>query len=44
MNGHSNIDTVEATEHLKNILNVGKSETDTGNFFLCSIKLSFFNL
>ncbi|XP_055929956.1 enhancer of mRNA-decapping protein 4-like [Argiope bruennichi] len=29
MNGHSNIDTIEATEHLKNILNVGKSETDS---------------
>ncbi|GIY27632.1 enhancer of mRNA-decapping protein 4 [Caerostris darwini] len=29
MNGHSNIDTNEATEHLKNILNVGKSEADS---------------
>ncbi|GFS92307.1 enhancer of mRNA-decapping protein 4 [Nephila pilipes] len=29
MNGHSNIDTIEATEHLKNILNVGKSGTDS---------------
>ncbi|GFQ69841.1 enhancer of mRNA-decapping protein 4 [Trichonephila clavata] len=29
MNGHSNIDTIEATEHLKNILNVGKSGTES---------------
>lgn len=30
MNGHGGIDALEATEHLKNILNVGKNETDTG--------------
>ncbi|XP_035228571.1 enhancer of mRNA-decapping protein 4-like [Stegodyphus dumicola] len=28
MNGHAGIDTVEATEHLKNILKVGKSESE----------------
>lgn len=33
MNGHANIDTVEATEHLKIILNVGKSEADSGKCF-----------
>ncbi|XP_071039309.1 enhancer of mRNA-decapping protein 4 [Parasteatoda tepidariorum] len=30
MNGHSGIDTFEATEHLKNILNVGKNDFDSG--------------
>lgn len=34
MNGHANIDTVEATEHLKIILNVGKSEADSGKYFV----------
>lgn len=28
MNGHSDIDTNEATQHLKNILNLGKGESD----------------
>lgn len=30
MNGHVGIDTLEATEHLKNILNVGRSESESG--------------
>lgn len=30
MNGHAGIDTLEATEHLKNILNVGRTEAESG--------------